>query len=83
MGMNIAKAINSEITMMLSHANVLNQAALDTIMKQLHAIHHTKETPKSPDTNYSMTISEDHVRVLYSAGQGSHSEYAGVAFYIG
>ena len=24
-----------------------------------------------------------HVRVLYSAGQGSHSEYAGVVFYIG
>ena len=45
--------------MMLSCADVLNQAALDTIMKQLHAISHNKETPKSPNTNYSMTTSKD------------------------
>ena len=59
MGMNIAKAINSEITALSSHANVLNKAVLDAIMKQLHAMNHTKETPKSPDTNYFMTTSED------------------------
>ena len=51
MGMNIAKAINSEITALSSCTNMLNEAALDTIMKQLHAMNHTKETPKSPDTN--------------------------------
>ena len=38
---------------------MLNEAALDAIMKQLHTMNHTKETPKSPDTNYSMTTSED------------------------
>ena len=59
MGTNIVKAINPEITVMLSHADVLNQAALDTIMKQLHVISHNKETPKSPDTNYSTMTSED------------------------
>ena len=59
MGTNIAKVINSEITALSSHANVLNEAALDAIMKQLHAMNHTKETPKSPDTNYSMMTSED------------------------
>ena len=59
MGMNIAKAINSEITALSSRTNMLNKAALDTIMKQLHAMNHTKETPKSPDTNYSMMTSED------------------------
>ena len=60
MGMNIAKVINSEITALLSRANMLNEAVLDTIMKQLHAMNHTKETPKSPDINYSTTTSEDH-----------------------
>ena len=59
MGTNIAKAINSEITAFSNHANVLNEAALDAIMKQLHAMNHTKETPKSPETNYSTTTSED------------------------
>ena len=59
MGMNIVKVINSEITVLSSCANVLNKAALDTIMKQLHVMNHTKETPKSPDTNYSTTTSED------------------------
>ena len=59
MGMNIVKAINSEITALSSRTNVLNEAALDVIMKQLHMMNHTKETPKSPDTNYSTTTSED------------------------
>ena len=59
MGTNIVKAINSEITALSSHANVLNKAALDAIMKQLHMINHTKETPKSPNTNYSTMTSED------------------------
>ena len=44
---------------MSSHTDVLNQAVLDTIMKQLHAINHTKETLKSPNTNYSTMTSED------------------------
>ena len=59
MGMNITKAINSEITALLSRTNMLNKAALDAIMKQLHVINHTKETPKSPDTNYSTMTSKD------------------------
>ena len=59
MGMNIMKAINSEITVLSSHTDVLNEAVLDAIMKQLHAMSHMKETPKSPNTNYSMAASED------------------------
>ena len=59
MGTNIMKAIHSEITVMSNHANVLHQAVLDTIMKQLHAISQTKETPKSPETNYSVMTNED------------------------
>ena len=59
MGTNIMKVINPEITAMSSHTDVLNQAVLDTIMKQLHVISHTKETPKSPNTNYSTTTSKD------------------------
>ena len=59
MGTNIVKVINSEITVVSDHADMLNQAVLDAIMKQLHTISHTKETPKSPDTNYSMMTSKD------------------------
>ena len=59
MGTNIMKAVQFNITVISEFIDILNQAALDTIMKQLHSINHTKETPKSPETNYSTMTGED------------------------
>jgi hypothetical protein len=58
MGNNIAKAISSEIKAMSAHMDVLNQALLDAIMKQLNTSNHTKETPKYPNVDYTVTTSE-------------------------
>jgi hypothetical protein len=56
MGNNITKAISSEIHS--TPMDVLNQASLDAIMKQLNASNHTKESSKSPTIDYMTTMSE-------------------------
>jgi hypothetical protein len=58
MGNNIAKAISSEIQAMSACVDVLNQASLDAIMKQLNASNHAKENLKSPTVDYMTTMSK-------------------------
>jgi hypothetical protein len=58
MGNNIAKAISSEIQAMSTCVDVLNQASLDAIMKQLNTSNHTKENTNSPTADYTTTTSE-------------------------
>jgi hypothetical protein len=58
MGNNIAKAIGSEIQAMSARVDVLNQASLDAIMKQLNTSNHAKENANLPTVDYMTTTSE-------------------------